>query len=179
MKHPRLTSALLAAAAAAGMLVVGSPAASAQIICDSGSSYRVTQHNRTFVQVDSAQLVNRTGTSATLTVQVGQQHTSTRSFSNSITASAEAGFWDFAKASASTTSELTITASKTMYASYTASANVPAHSTRTVKFGFGRYNQYIQRFHLVAQPSTNSCSVVVEQGGWVNAPFQKTFIVTT
>lgn len=176
MRRRRLLTALLATTATAGTLAVGIPAASARVDCGSGEYHRVTKHNHTFNQVDSVQLVNKRNTKATLTAVVGESHTSSRSFSASITGSVEAGFWVFAKASASSTAGVTIESSTTMSRSYSASVVVPAHSTRTVDFGFRRYNQYIQQYHMY-NTSISTCGVHVDRAGWVRAPYQKAFIV--
>ena len=176
MRIRRTSTALAATAAALATVTVGIPAASAHVICDSGEFHRVTSHNAEFVQVDSVQLVNTRSGAASLTATVGQSHTSSRSFSGSITTSVEAGFWVFAKASASATAGVTIQTSSTMSASYSATVSVPGHSTRTVKFGFRRYNQYVQQYHLYNN-SISSCAVHVDHAGWVRAPYQKAFIV--
>lgn len=152
------------------------PAASAHILCDDGEYYRVTQHNHTFIQVDSVQLVNKRSRTATLSAQVGEEHTSTRSFTGSITVSVEGGFWVFAKASASATASVTIQSSTTMSKTYTATVSVPGHSTRTILFGFRRYNQYVQEYHWY-NTSMTTCGRYVDRAGWVRAPYQKAFIV--
>ncbi len=173
----RIRNAAVAAIVAAGSFVAAVPAASAYVPCNDGESYRVTSHNHQFIQVDSVQLVNKRSGSATLSAQVGESHTSTRSFSASITTSVEGGFWVFAKASASATAGLSIQTSSTMSRTYTATVTVPGHSTRTVKFGFRRYNQYIQEYHLY-NTSATSCGLKVDKAGWVRAPYQKAFIVS-
>jgi hypothetical protein len=122
-------------------------------------------------------LVNKKSGTATLSAQVGESHTSSRSFSASITTSVEGGFWVFAKASASATAGFQIQTSTTMTKTYTATVRVPGHSTRTIKFGFRRYNQYIQQYHLY-NTSPTSCGVKVDHAGWVRAPYQKAFIVS-
>src|SRR5689334_18681817 len=101
MRSRRLAGALLATAATTASLVAGIPAAAAHVACDSGEFYRVAKHSATFLQVDSVQLVNKKSGTAILSAEVGESHTSSRSYSGSITTSVEAGFWDFAKASAS------------------------------------------------------------------------------
>ena len=50
-------------------------------------------------------------------------------------------------------------------------------STRTVKFGFRRYNQYVQEYHLYNN-SISSCAEQVDHAGWVDAPYMKAFIVS-
>lgn len=178
MSVRRLSTALaLSAAAVATSLTVGTPAATAQVVCGDGTHYRVTQHYARFNQVDEVSLINRRSGTATLSAQVGQSHTSTRSFSATISASAEAGFWVFAKASASASASHTIETSTTMSQTYAATASVPGHSSRTVKFGFRRYDQYVQQYYLY-NTGIASCGLRVTRQGWVTAPYQKTFIVT-
>jgi hypothetical protein len=177
MRMRRIGGLLLTAAATTGVLTAVAPTASAYVPCDEGESYRVTSHNHEFIQVDSVQLVNTRSGTATLSAQVGESHTSSRTFSGSITTSVEGGFWVFAKASASVTAGVSIQTSTTMTKTYTATVSVPGHSTRTVKFGFRRYNQYIQQYHLYNTGPT-SCGVHVDHAGWVRAPYQKAFIVS-
>lgn len=178
MSVRRLSTALALTAAAVGTtLTVGIPAASAGVVCGDGDRYRVTQHYAKFYQVDEVSLINRRSHSASLSAQVGESHTSSRSFSGTISASAEAGFWGFAKASASASASHTIETSSTMSRTYTATATVPGHSSRTLKFGFRRYNQYVQRYYLYNKTPT-SCGLRVTKQGWVRAPYQKTFIVS-
>ncbi len=174
----RLSTYLAATVMAAGTLtMVAAPPAAAHVVCDPGEFHRVTSHNHTFVQVDSVQLVNKRSGKATLSAQVGQSHTSTRGFTGTITTSVEAGFWVFAKASASVSASVSLQTSSTMTASYAATVTVPGHSTRTVAFGFRRYNQYIQQYHLY-NTSISSCGVHVDHAGWVRAPYAKAFIVS-
>jgi hypothetical protein len=173
----RLSMILAVIAAAVSALTVTAPAASAHVGCTPGEFHRVTSRSHTFVQVDAVQLVNRRSGAATLSAQVGQSHTSTRSFTGTITTSVEGGFWIFAKASASASAGITIQSSSTMSASYTATVTVPGHSTRTVQFGFRRYNQYIQQYHLYNN-TPYSCAVAVDHAGWVRAPYEKAFIVS-
>lgn len=178
MRPGRLAlSVLTAVATTAGVLAVATPAASAHVLCDDGEHYRVTSHSREFRQVDSVQLVNRRSRTATLSAQVGESHTSTRTFSASVTASVEGGFWVFAKASASATAGVQIQKSSTMTRTYTATVSVPGHSTRTIKFGFRRYNQYVQQYHWY-NTSISTCGRKVDHAGWVRAPYQKAFIVS-
>ena len=127
MRPRQLAAALIAAATTAAGLTVAAPAASAYVPCDDGESHRVTSHNHQFTQVDSVQLVNKKSGTASLSAQVGESHTSSRSFSASITTSVEGGFWVFAKASASATAGIQIQTSSTMTKTYTATVKVPGH----------------------------------------------------
>ena len=177
MRLRRLSTVLAVGSTAATTFIAMAPAASAHVICDSGEFYRVTSHNATFLQVDAVQLVNTRSGTASLTAEVGTSHTSSNSFGGSITAGVEGGFWGFAKVSASATASVTIQTSTTMSSTYSATVSVPGYSTRTVKFGFRRYNQYIQRYHLY-NDSISTCAASVDQAGWVDAPYMKAFIVS-
>ena len=176
MRIRRISTALLATAASGAAFAVGVPAASAHVACDPGEFYRVTQHNHTFVQVEAHQAVNKTAQTITMHVNVSQSHTSSRTFSASITASVEGGFWVFAKASASTTAGYSIETSDTMETSFGVDVPVPAHTTRTVDFGFRRYNQYIQQYHLYNN-TISTCAAHVDKAGWVDAPYMEAYIV--
>ena len=177
MRIRRFGIALLMTAAVAANLLLAIPAASAHVVCDDGEFFRVTKHKANFIQVDEVQLVNKRKGKATLTAQVGSSHTSTRTFGGSITVSVEAKFWIFAKASASASASYTIQTSNTMSKTYSATATVPGHSTRTVQFGFRRYSQYVQQYHLYNN-SISTCAVAVDHAGWVRAPYAKAFIVS-
>ncbi len=173
----RHVSTLTAASVAfAGTMVTGIQAASAHVACDKGEFHDVTSHSDTFQQVDAVKLINKGATTATLKAVVGESHTSTRSFSASVTVGVEASFWVFAKAKAEATAGVTLASSSTMSASYEADVPVPAHQTYQVLFGFDRYNQYVREYHLVQSGATN-CAVVVDHAGWVRAPFEKTFVI--
>jgi hypothetical protein len=177
MRIRPFSTLLAVTAAATGTLTAVAPAASAHIYCNPHEVYRVTSHNHTFTQVDAIQVVNKKSGKVTLTVQVGQSHTSTRSFTGTITGSVEGGFWVFAKATAAVSAGVTIQTSTIMLRTYTAKVPVPGHSTRTVKFGFRRYNQYIQEYHRYNK-TTFTCGVRVDRAGWVRAPYEKAFIIS-
>lgn len=171
------TSALLATAAVATTLVVGAPAASAIPNCDNGEHYRVTAHRYSFVQVGpGVALKNPHNYKEWLTVKVGQKHVSSVDYSGSISASVSGGFWKFAKAQASVTAGIRIYQSVTMFATYGATVPVPPHSSVTVRFGFRRYNQYIQRYHGTWSPAKKRCVPFVDHAGWVHAPNKVTFL---
>lgn len=176
MRVTRLKSALVGTAALASTLVVGIPAASAHVICDGGEFYRVTSHSGHFTQVGAAQAVNKHSGTATLHVTVGSSHTSSRSFTKSISGSVEGGFWVFAKVSASGSAGVTLEKSATMTASFGVDVPVPGHSTRTVAFGFRRYSQTIQRYHLYNN-TISTCARHVDNSGTVVAPYATTFII--
>ncbi len=176
MRVTRLTSALVGSAALASSLAAGIPAASAHVICDTGEYYRVTSHSGSFTQVGVAQAVNKHSGTATLHVTVGSSHTSTRSFTASISGSVEGGFWVFAKASASASASVTLETSATMSASFGVDVPVPGYSTRTVAFGFRRYSQTIQRYHWYNN-TISTCARYVDNSGTVVAPYATTFII--
>ena len=160
-----------------GSFVTVVPAADAFVPCFDGEHYRVTSHDHQFQQVDVVQLVNRRSGAATLSAQVGESQTSSRTYSGSITTEASGGFWVFAQAKASATAGIQIQNSSTMTRTYTATVTVPGHSTRTIQFGFRRYNKHIQRYHW-RNTDRVTCVRVIDQAGWVRAPYQKAFIVS-
>lgn len=176
MHQPRIRAVVAAAAVATGSFVALMPAAAAYVPCYDGENYQVVSHNHQFQQVDSVQLVNRRSGTATLSAEVGESHTSSRSFSGSITTEVSGGFWVFAEAKASATAGVEIQKSTTMSRTYTATIQVPGHSTRTILFGFRRYNQYIKEYHFYNKGPT-TCATKVDHAGWVRAPYQKAFIV--
>src|SRR5690242_6310261 len=155
------TGLVVTALLSAGSVVLA-PTASAYIDCGNGESYERTDVNSHFVAVDSVTAINMSGSQASITVQVGAQHTSSRAFTGSITVGAEAGFWVFAKAKAEASGGVTIETSDTMFATYSATVAVPAHSTRTVTFGFRKYDQYVRSYHLV-NTSQTTCGKVYDQ----------------
>lgn len=176
MSFRRIQALLLAIATVLGLFVVAVPPASAHIVCDSGEFYKVTSHSYTFNQVDAVQLVNHKNYTATLHFDVGEAHTSSRSFSGSITVGVEAGFWVFAKAKAEATAGVTIQSSSTMSKTYGASVTLPGKGSATIKFGFRRYNQYVKAGHYYLAGMT-TCGIHWDHEGWVRAPYKKAFII--
>jgi hypothetical protein len=165
------------AVAAGGCLAGTAPPALAGIDCGRGELYKRVKVRRHFVPVDSVRAVNRRKGTATIAVQVGVQHTSSRTFTGSITVGAEAGFWIFAKAKAEATASIALLRSTTMFSTYTVTAQVPGHSARTVTFGFTKYDQLIRRYHYV-NSSPTTCRRVYDAKGWVRAPVRKTFRIS-
>jgi hypothetical protein len=176
MRISRLSTLLVASTALAGSLVIAAPAASAHVACDPGEFYRATSHSGKFYEVGAAQAVNKEKGSATLRVDVGTAHTSTRSFTGSLSASVEGGFWVFAKASATATASVTLETSTTMSKTFGTDVPVPGHSTRTVEFGFRRYTQHLEQYHLYNN-TVSSCAVKVDRSTTVVAPYMTTFII--
>jgi hypothetical protein len=176
MKVRHVSALTVASLAFATTTAVGLQAASARVPCDTGEFNDVTSHSDTFEQADAVKLINKGATTATLKAIVGESHTSTREFSASVTVGVEASFWVFAKAKAEATAGVSLATSSTMSASYEADVPVPAHQTYQVLFGFDRYNQYVRAYHLV-QSGASNCAVVVDHEGWVDAPYEKTFVI--
>jgi hypothetical protein len=177
MRTRRLVHALVLGSTVATTLVTGIPAASAHVLCPDGEYYSSSSGSKYFSQVDSIALVNTRSGTATLTANVSEAHTSSRSFTGTISGTVEGSFWVFAKASATASASVTLLTSSTITTSYTATVSVPGHSTRTVKFGFRKYEQYVKSYHYYNN-SVSTCAKSYDKAGWVRAPYQKTFIVS-
>jgi hypothetical protein len=168
---------MVVCAVATGSLVISASPASAYVACNDGHiHYTRTDVNRHFIRAESVTAVNRRSVRASMTVSVSQSHTSSRSFTGTITVGAEAGFWVFAKAKAEASASVAVAKSVTITTTYSVTVPVPAHSSVTVDFGFRKYDQYIRSFHYY-NTSPTTCGRRYAGSGWVKAPYQKTFII--
>lgn len=153
------------------------PTSAAAAMCDRGDAYRVTQRSTTFVQIEPTHtMVNSTSSTATRSVKNRVKRTMSRSFSASIPTSLQAAFWEFAKQSSAPATAGTpgLQSSLTIHRNqFTASSDMPGHTTTTVKFGILVYKQYIQQYHQSYNATTQSCEIVVDHAGWVDAPYNE------